>query len=292
MISALQKGEQSFFRLVARTAAADTAVQPVPQGILDWLARLFVLEGVPFEYLVPNPAMLPQESFRFFLIDSNWLYRAVEGAVSAGVSSSRDVIATLSAVEDQLRARVPASALTLRSRDRGLPLVASASSAPAVPWSGFLLRSIAVSGWPGIEVSASDADGNPLKIIRVDRLSPSVLFCLFQGVAKHIRVMEPPETLHFGVFMEKSDQRYVYLRNIGWKGSTPGAQVDPKEKQQVVFRASSAYPGVVRTAATAAALQEELAGRFAEKNFKITSAEYAIQMVKAAGLQPFVQEDQ
>lgn len=289
MISAMQGGADSFNDLVLRTASVQADPPPVPEAILDGLARLFLLEGVPFEYIVANPAMLPMESIRFFVIDSNWLYRAVEGAVSAGVSSSRDILATLAALEDQLRKKVPSHALKLRSRDRGLKVVEDPPPAPAVAWSGCLMRSVAVSGWPGIEVTASDANGSNLKLIRMDRLSPNVLFCLFQGLAAKVNVLEPPETLHFGVFFENT-QGYVFLRSIGYQGSTPGRQVQPDIQQKVEFRSSSAYPGVVRTAATASGLQQALIGNgLMASGQRLTSAEYAIQMVQAAGLQTFEQ---
>ncbi|WP_446744548.1 hypothetical protein [Silvibacterium acidisoli] len=290
MISALQRASLSFHSLVARAAGPQQEATPaVPKVILDWLARLFTLEGVPFEYLVVNPVMLPQESVRFFVIDANWLYRAVEGAVSAGVSSSRDVIATLRLLESQLGKQLPSYAMTLRSRARGLAVEDPPPPAPNVAWSGCLIRSIAVSGWPGIEVAATDSTGKACKLIRMDRLSPSVLFCLFAGVATTVNVMEPPETLHFGVFFNQS-QGYVFLRSLGYNGSTPGKQVTPNIEQNVAFRSSTAYPGVVKTASTAVGLQNALLqnGLMAPGS-TITAAEYAVQMVQAAGLQSFEQ---
>jgi hypothetical protein len=293
MISVLQEGAESFHSLVAQAAAVQSDPPPVPPAILNWLARLFVLEGVPFDYLVPSPAMLPKESIRFFVIDSNWLYRAVEGAVSAGVSSSRDVLATLNALEQQLCKQVPANAMTLRSRDRGLAVSsAPPPAAPAVAWSGCLIRSVAVSGYPGIEVTAYDATGKNLTLIRMDRLSPNVLFCMFQGVATKIEVMEPPETLHFGVFFN-GPQGYAFLRYLGYNGSTPGVQVTQPStiQQDVQFRSSTSYPGVVMTAATATGLQNALiANNLMPSGSTVTSAEYAIQMVQAAGLQAFNQQ--
>ena len=289
MISAMQHGAQSFHSLVARAADYQDPLPEVPEAILDWLAQLFTLQGVPFPYLVANPAMLPTESIRFFVIDSNWLYRAVEGAVSAGVSSSRDAIAVLRFLEDELRKRVPAHALTARARARGIAIQAPPAPAPPVAWSGCLIRSIAVSGWPGIEVTATDAKGNNCPAIRIDRLSPSVLFCLFQGVATTVNVLEPPETLHFGVFF-KDAQGYVFLRYLGYNGSTPGVQVQPDIEQPVEFRSSAAYPGVVKTAATALGLQAALIkNNLMASGSTITSAEYAVQMVQAAGLQSFIQ---
>ena len=59
------------------------------EPIADWLAELR-LHLVPFAYLVPHPALLPDESIRFFDVDSNWLGALFDGALSVGVQSSRD----------------------------------------------------------------------------------------------------------------------------------------------------------------------------------------------------------
>jgi len=58
--------------------------------IADWLAQRYLLIGIPFENLVAHAALLPQESVRFFYIDSNWLDALTEGALSIGIESSRD----------------------------------------------------------------------------------------------------------------------------------------------------------------------------------------------------------
>ncbi len=78
---------------VARDAIG--TVQPeerdrFPRAVVDFLARLRLLEGVPFAYLVPHDEMLPPESIRFFYINRNWTDAAVEGALSIGGVTSRD----------------------------------------------------------------------------------------------------------------------------------------------------------------------------------------------------------
>src|SRR5690606_23541144 len=62
------------------------------------------------------------------------------------------------------------------------------------PITGFLLRSAAVSGWPGLHVRAFDVDpdegdkarfdeGDPrrIRLLRLERLAPAVLLCRFDG---------------------------------------------------------------------------------------------------------------
>jgi hypothetical protein len=294
-INAMQFGATSFRNLFVR-AVDQAPPATVPQCILDWMARLMLLENVPFEYLVSNRAMLPSESIRFFTIDSNWLFRAVEGAASAGTSSSRDVLQTLTMV-DQLAQKAAANASAIRTQDR---LKSGAASTPAstVPvssgtWSGFLLRSRAVEGWPGVEVTASDSNGNQLPLLRMDRLSPTVLLCLFKGIATKASLMEPPETLHFGIFRDDKNNPYVVLRGLGFSGQNPGMPLSGSPQAAVAMRASTTFPGVVDTAGTAANLVTALKAKQSLSPQNIfTSAEYAIEMVRAAGVQSFVRSDQ
>ena len=53
--------------------------------VTGWLAKLYLLYGVPFNTLVPDHRMLPMESVRFFYIDENWLTALLNGALSIGV---------------------------------------------------------------------------------------------------------------------------------------------------------------------------------------------------------------
>jgi len=281
----------SFWNLVERSAKsldADAlgASDPIeiPPAIVAWLARAMLLYGVPFEYLVPHPAMLPQESFRFFHIDQNWLLRLVEGAVSAGVGSSRDAIAILSQVDAVVSAAAD-KAVAVRSELRG-KAAPQADPIPTLTWTGFLLRSTVVSGWVGLEISASDASGNPLTLLRIDRLSPTVLFCLIRGVPSKIDLMEPPETLHFGVLHDSGGYN-VALRGLGFGGFDPGVQIQPAVTA-LVPPVTGAFSGVLDINGAATNLKNALQAKSAlSPQGTFTSCELAIQMVRAAGLQSF-----
>ncbi len=283
----------SFWNLVERSAksldpddlGASDPVE-IPPAIVAWLARAMLLYGMPFEYLVPHPAMLPQESFRFFHIDQNWLLRLVEGAVSAGVGSSRDAIAILSQVDAVVSAAAD-KAVAVRSELRGKAAPA-ADPVPTLTWTGFLLRSVVVSGWVGMEISAYDANGKPLTLLRIDRLSPTVLFCLIKGVPAKIDLMEPPETLHFGVL--QLDGGYnVALRGVGEGGFAAGVQIQPPGTVPVPT-VSGSYGGVLDISGAAANLKSALQAKGALPAGAFTSSQFAIEMVRAAGLQSFEPE--
>src|SRR6202046_1520579 len=55
-----------------------------------FLSHLRLLVGVPFDYLVPDERLLPDESIRFFYIDRSWTDRLVDGAVAVGKIGTRE----------------------------------------------------------------------------------------------------------------------------------------------------------------------------------------------------------
>ena len=61
----------------------------MPPYMESFLAHLRLLVGVPFEYLVPDARLLPDESIRFFYLDRSWTDRLVDGAISVGKIGTR-----------------------------------------------------------------------------------------------------------------------------------------------------------------------------------------------------------
>lgn len=175
----------------------------IPEVLGNWLARLRLLYGVPFNYLVPDSRLLPLESARFFYIDRNFTDRLVDGALSVGKSTTRE-FAHAQQTHPALRLRVDDEELVLRSQLRqaakGL-----FQAERAADLTGLLLRSRTVSGWPGLEVKAyrgtGGTTGKPvqLRLLRMDRLAPDVLLCIFHGVPTRVDVEEPREGIQFGV---------------------------------------------------------------------------------------------
>src|ERR1022692_4870704 len=62
----------------------------MPPYMESFLAHLRLLVGVPFEYLVPDSRLLPDESIRFFFLDRSWTDRLVDGAIAVGKMGSRE----------------------------------------------------------------------------------------------------------------------------------------------------------------------------------------------------------
>ena len=161
----------------ARPAVAAQAGPP-PADVSAWLTNLQELTGVPFGYLVPDARMLPPESIRFFAVDPNWTAALTDGALSLAAKT----------------APAAAAAATLR------PAALAAATATS-GYSGFLLRSAAVSNWPGLSVAgyADPQTATPLTLVRIERLAPTVLLGLFAGLVQHVELTEPTQHLHLGV---------------------------------------------------------------------------------------------
>lgn len=179
----------------------------VPDVLSNWLARLRLLYGVPFHYLVPDSRLLPVESARFFYIDRNFTDRLVDGALSVGKSTTRE-FSHAQQTHPALRLRVDDEELQLRTQLRQkIPNAPKGifKAARAADLTGLLLRTRAVSGWPGLEVKAYRGTGGSatqpeqLQLLRMDRLAPDVLLCIFHGVPTRVDVEEPREGIQFGV---------------------------------------------------------------------------------------------
>ena len=176
----------------------------IPQPIARWLARLVLLYRVPFVYLVPDQNMLEKDSIRFFYLDRNWIKHLLEGACSVGRSTSRDELA-----DSRLRRTFMDLALeqAMNVRREARPETAPSDDAPPVkpkwPLTGFLMRSPLVEGWQGLEMRAWEDSGErpsiPLAPLRIDRIAPDILLCVFNGGIGRIEIKQPPEGLHFGL---------------------------------------------------------------------------------------------
>ncbi len=218
----------------------------LPPYLESFLAHLRLLVGVPFQYLVPDARLLPDESIRFFYLDRSWSDRLVDGAIAVGKTGSRELAhyqAHASSVHGTLD-RTERAVRPLQRRvvtDFGQAKM-SRSQADANIATGFLLRSALVSGWPHIDVRAyrepvpGKADpalvvDKQLETLRLERLSPSVMIGLWEGVPAQVVFDEPSHGVQFGVRRgggQGGDTPQIYLRkNDGWPVETGGSTETP-----------------------------------------------------------------
>jgi hypothetical protein len=266
----------------------------LPRELSDFLALLRLLEGVPFSYLVPDADLLPLESIRFFYVDRAWTDALVQGALSVGTVSTAD--------HAQLERVYPVVREELDEDERSVRVTGSERTAPqgtARTITGFLLRSRAVSGWPGMHVRAyreelgeaddaqiPESDPRRLKMLRLERLAPAVLLALFDGVPAVVHVEEPRQGIQFGFRPPKEPDPDPNRRTglIPPRKVSDGTEVfDPTttpdvEKHWVPVAFRSRAPGVVnlRTTRNRLADDKNETGMGGE----VDSAEFAIQMLR------------
>lgn len=257
----------------------------LPDAVADWLAQLTLLYGVPFEYLVADARLLPSESLRFFYLDRNWLDRLVDGALSVATLSTAEAI-FYEAVFEQIYAQIDQHQQNLRTILRGG--VAGDAYSPGATYSGMLMRSAVVSGWPGLEVAAT-ASGAAVPLLRMDRLSTDVLLVLFMGVPDTVNLIEPGEGLHFGVRddPQTAGRVIVDLRGLGFAQLPAGDQLIGKTAGTTMRSGQDQPPGVLDMASLARDIATNLPQGALGPGGALTSGGFALELVRAAGLQEF-----
>ncbi len=163
----------------------EETIDPDTTAIQNWLDELSLLKEVPFRYMVPHEAMLPSESIRFFQLDSLWMKFLRDGAFSIGRVTAQDA-----------KTDVELKAQKIIQKDD--------------TYTGFIMRSELISGWPDIRIAAyktlpSNTEEEPYQTnpkvihpIRTERLSPQVLLMIFEEEIVCLDFYLTPDTLHFG----------------------------------------------------------------------------------------------
>ena len=171
-------------------ANRDNTPNRLPDSVNAWLFDVSLLQGVPFNYLVPDEELLPVESIRFFKLDKAWIDSLQKGSLSIGGSNSQ---------YKEAENKIFQQEADRFKKEKGA-LFNTAS--------GFILRSEVVAGWPALQVEGykikleNDQKAkavDTLQILRTVNLSPNVKLCLFDGDLKTVSLHLKAEALHFGV---------------------------------------------------------------------------------------------
>jgi len=258
--------------------------------IKDWLGRLKMLYGVPFNYLVPDERMLPIESIRFFYVDSVWLDYLAEGALSIGRSTGSDlahdqVFGRFIHRHANIAARQLRKKKVLRTKTAESPAPGEIIE-PTEKVTGFLLRSDVVKGWPGLEIQAykDSPPKTPLEPLRLEHLSENVLLCFFEGIIQELHIHEHAQDLHFGVdpsakppITYSKSLRYLEKHDGHDPGEQIAASIAPPIDIESRFRDKTGR--VLCVDKLAGAIKDELAAKVGYKG-NFTAAEFSLEMVE------------
>jgi hypothetical protein len=210
-------GSQSLLQSIAGTG----------DEVENWLAKLILLNDVPFNNLVADTRLLPNESLRFFYIDPSWLNAMLDGALS--ISNNTLLETQFTAIMAQtLRDTGSVTAQKMRAKLLGLTANADAGPVPHNLLSGLMLRSAIVSNWPQLKIIPQYPTGlniSPVPL-RYDIIGDNLILVIFPGVPLSITIQQPPHGLQFG-FGEKDDTSITVLpRSIGFDNpATSGNQL-------------------------------------------------------------------
>jgi hypothetical protein len=277
----------------------DDGEHVVPGELRRFMARLRLLHGVPFSYLVPDAKLLPIESVRFFYVDRAWTDALVQGALSVGTISTADR-AQLEAVYPHICDEVDEAERTIRMpRDEALLKAGSGTI------TGFLMRSRLVSGWPNLHVraysrdvldddaltTAAESDPDRMKVLRMERLAPAVLLVLFDGVPAVVHIEEPRQGIQFGVRFDASAPPSARRAKVKVRDSDTGDPVPPADdftgdnSVNVPFRPGA--PGVINVTA----LRDRLRALAPNSSSPLAPNEFALQMLRFPYRQVFGDPD-
>jgi hypothetical protein len=271
----------------------------VPGELRRFLARLRLLHGVPFSYLVPDASLLPLESIRFFYVDRAWTDALAQGVLSVGTITTADRM-QLEAAYPHIRSEVDEAERTIRRPRDEARLSGSGGTI-----TGFLMRSRVVSGWPNLHVRAysqdvieddaltTEAESHPsrMKVLRMERLAPAVLLVLFDGVPAVVHVEEPRQGIQFGIRYDEDSPPSTRSARIKVRDNHTGDPVPPKDEittgnsVAVPFRRGA--PGVINLSA----LRDRLADKAPNSGGTLESNEFALQMLRFPYRQVFGDPD-
>nr|WP_294943276.1 hypothetical protein [uncultured Mucilaginibacter sp.] len=205
--------------LLQDVAATDAAID-------NWLARLILLGDVPFQNLIGDTRLLPQNSIRFFYVDPSWLYALVDGALSVGNNTRLEEQFT-AVMAETIRDRTSVTANRMRTKLLGMHDTLSAANEPKQDnlVAGLLLRSDVVRAFPGLKIIPTYAPG--LKIIptplRYETLNDDFIIVIFPSVPVSVKIQQPAQGLQFGLIKTNEGGYQARLRHVS--GPKTGEQV-------------------------------------------------------------------
>ena len=260
---------------------ADIAIPE--ENVLDWVAALQLLQGVPFNNLIADVRLLPVESLRFFYLDPSWTNSLIDGALSIGNATSLEVMFT-DMMNEAVKSLGTEGAQTLRE---GLDSILEPLEAynPTVQ-AGLLLRSEIVTNWPALLITAEYDNPQPPQAdpIRFESIGPGIMLCIFPAVPTKVEIKEPGQGIEFGV----QDDLTVYFRGLGTGGHPAGKQIEIngqpvnysfEDNKELFFRDSET--NVLNISSITQVIQNQLQDIGAlGTNDPLSPADFALQMVK------------
>ena len=235
---------------------------PFPNSVIQWLSELILLRQVPFNNLIVDEKILPNESLRLFYLDKNWTNALLDGALSIGIHSERDILLQ-QAMNNIIRAETNKKVI-----DDAVVQLGTVA--------GLIIRSSIVSNYKSLEINGFDASHKPINTLRFERLSANVLFVLFDTVPTRVAIKAPSERQILAIVNNEISTRQI-TDEVG----------EPTNKtiklNHTHFRNES------KRVLNIAALQQTIAEQLGKN--ELTPAEFGIQLINSPKVFELVNEE-
>ena len=167
----------------------------IPERLKNWLVDLRLLRNIPLPYLVPDAALLPAESIRFFHVDPTWVDRVIDGVFAAADTGTVDFVFACG--------MLASSRNTIDGwlQDLAKSLVSGTGWTPDQPLTGMLIRSDLVRRWPNMIVQAFTGPNmsTAVPVLRAEAISRDIFIAIFAGQPTKVSIQEPFSGVRFGV---------------------------------------------------------------------------------------------
>ena len=235
---------------------------PFPKTVIQWLSELILLRQVPFNNLIVDEKILPNESLRLFYLDKNWTNALLDGALSIGIHSERDILLQ-QAMNNIIRAETNKKVI-----DDAVVQLGTVA--------GLIIRSSIVSNYKSLEINGFDASHKPINTLRFERLSANVLFVLFDTVPTRVAIKAPSERQILAIVNNEISTRQI-TDEVG------------KPTNKTIKLNHTHFRNESKRVLNIAALQQTIAEQLGKN--ELTPSEFGIQLINSPKVFELVNEE-
>lgn len=234
---------------------------PFPETMIQWLSELILLRQIPFNNLIVDEKILPNESLRLFYLDKNWTNALIDGALSIGIHSERDIL-----LQEAMNHIIREETNKQSVKDAIIELGTVA---------GLIIRSAIVSNYKSLEIIGFDSNQHPINTLRFERLSANILFVLFDTVPTKVEIKAPSERQILAIVNNEIATRQI-TGEVG------------KPTNQVITLNDTHYRNKSKSVLNILALQQSIAQEFGRT--ELTPSEFGIQLIRSPKVFELVNE--
>jgi len=156
-----------------QNSEVNIATNPDFAAVYSWILDKVQLGNIPAQYLIPDPAFLPEETVRFFYVDAYWTDALIDGALSLanhlGLAPDKDTART--AIKEAIKKCLTTPDATIGRRHVQMPRC------------GLLIRTALLVQFPdmAINLKSSEITSQPNILIQ-KRIAPDAMYLLLDAL--------------------------------------------------------------------------------------------------------------